>query len=128
MSTTTVRIRRPRFYDYFGIDPTTTRECSEDGCKKPAPHVNGYYLVETRRVRVWVCREHYVGSPNNLLPTPQSILEAIEADRQHYANMEKRYKVNVDPERGVSVKVMAPTGHGARVNFDRVSSWRWNGY
>lgn len=131
---TKVRVQLPKskHLEYFSrlvSGPETTRTCSEDGCEKPAPEVKGYYLAGNRRVRVWVCKEHRpVGITNQLLPTPPSIIAAFEAERAYCEKKEREYRINRDPERGVSVKTLAQTGHGKRVSNDRVASWRWNGY
>lgn len=121
----TVRIKRPKFYDYFTVSPVTERTCSVEECSAPAPHIQGYYLVESRRVRVWVCRSHYTGHPQLVLPTPASIVAAIKAEAEYMAAQEKRLSWNVDSERGESIKTLGASGHGLPIPGDRVKQWRW---
>ena len=122
------KIKRPKHYEYFLVKRETDRVCSHDGCEEPARNVRGYYLVGARRVRVWACDGHRVGNPNTRLPAPPSIVAAEEAEAEYRKRQEKRLKYSVEPERGTSIKYMEPTGHGPRVPYDRVASWRWNGY
>lgn len=122
----TIKIKRPKFYDYFTVEPQpTSRVCSHEGCENPATHVDGYYLVVRRRVRSWVCRTHWRGNPMLVLPTPPSILVALEAEEKIKAAWAEHYKVDVDTDSRVSVKVMAPSGHGKAYHPDRVANWRW---
>jgi len=122
---TTIRIKRPKFYEFFEITPSTTRVCPHEGCDRPAESVQGYYLVGTRRVRQWVCIKHWNRNPQLVLPTPPSILAAEKAEQEYREEMSKKYRTNVDPERGVSVKVLASSGHGLPIPGDRVKAWRW---
>ena len=121
----TVNIKRPKFYEHFEVAPSTTRTCSVDDCNAAADKVQGYYIFENRRVRQWVCRSHQTGSPQLVLPTPPDLLAALAAEEEHFANMAKRYKQNVAPERGSSIKTLAPSGHGKSIPGDRVLQWRW---
>lgn len=119
------KIKRPKFYDYVGMPRHTDRVCPSEGCDRPARLVNGYYLVDRRRVRVWSCARHYLGNPLRVLPTPPSIVAALEAEKRHYENMAKRYRYDVSPDKGVSVKTLASSGHGPQIPYDRAQSFRW---
>lgn len=123
MSTATVQIKRPKFYDHFTVKPVTTRECSHADCSRPAPFIDGFYLVDTRRVRVWVCAAHRVGSPNLQLPVPFDVQAALDADAAYYAEQRERYKYIT--ERDESVRTFGRGGHGDPIPNDRVKSWRW---
>ena len=104
----------------------TTRTCSEDGCDAGARYTKGYYLVKDRRVRVWVCTEHYYTSnPSTVLPTPASIVAALKADDEFCEARAKHALLNSEPERSVSVKVLVSTGFGSALPFDRVAAFRW---
>lgn len=122
--------RRFRMMDHIqplvsGTHPTR-RACAEDGCDNPALHVNGHYLVGERRVRVWVCKQHYLGNPNKVLPTPPNILEGMRLEQVAITKQERKYRwLDVQPERGVSIKTLASTGHGKVIHGDRVASFRW---
>jgi hypothetical protein len=124
----TVKITRPKFYDFFEVKPSASSHTCH--CGEPATWIDGYYLVNTRRVRVWVCEQHRVGTPTTLLPTPEDILAGLRADQEYYDKMEvqHRWHPEWDADYGVSVKAMAPSGHGKAIHGDRVASWRWNGY
>lgn len=121
----TRKVRRPLLLDYFIVESTTARVCSHDECDHNAPHVEGYYLVGPRRVRVWVCKDHWSGNPLLALPTPPSVIAAEEAEAEHLRKMEKKYRMDQPPEFGVSVKIMAGSGIGPVIPNDRVASWRW---
>lgn len=122
----TTKIKRPKFYDYFTVEPVPTdRVCAHEGCESPATHVDGYYLVVRRRVRSWVCASHWRGNPMLVLPTPRNILAAIAAEEEYHANMAKRYSQDTTPSGRVSIKTLAPSGHGPAIINDRVASWRW---
>ena len=122
----TMKIKRPKFYDYFTVEPQpTSRVCETLGCENPATHVDGYYLVVNRRERSCVCHTHWRGNPQNVLPTPPSIVAALEAERKREEAWAKHYKTDVDTESRVSVKAMAPSGHGKAYHPDRVANWRW---
>jgi hypothetical protein len=123
---TTIKIKRPKFYDYFTVEPQSTgRVCAHEGCENPATHVDGYYLVVRRRVRTWVCASHWRGNPQLVLPTPPSILAALVAEEEYHANMAKRYHYDTTPSDRVSVKTLASSGHGPSIPSDRVANWRW---
>lgn len=107
------------------INGETERVCSKDGCEKPGSYVTGYYLVVNRRVRVWTCVEHWSGNPQLVVPTPISILIAEKAEVAYHEQMVKKYRYNVAPERHESVKVLAATGIGKPLPYDRVKAWRW---
>lgn len=124
--TATTKIKRPKFMQHITDTPTTTRVCPEDGCGRPATLVTGHYLVEARRVRVWSCREHWSGNPQLVVPTPPSIAAAIRAEEEYRVEVMKKYRY-VGPEYGVSVKVLASSGHGEPIPGDRVKAWRWGG-
>ena len=122
----TAKIKRPKFYDYFSVEPQpTSRVCAHEGCENPATHVDGYYLVVRRRVRQWTCRTHWRGNPMLVLPTPPDIQAALDAEEARYEAWAKHYKMDVDTDSRVSVKVMAPSGHGKAYHPDRVANWRW---
>jgi hypothetical protein len=121
----TLKIKRPKFYSSVRELTPTNRTCSENGCTGAGDYVTGYYLVERRRVRVWTCLEHWSGNPLLVLPTPPSILAGLRAEEEHRENMAKRYRSNAEPERGVSIKTLAPSGHGKYIGGDRVANWRW---
>lgn len=129
MAHVTVKIKRPKFMEYFGVTTEeTTRRCSHEGCDNAGNYVGGHYTVEGRQVRVWVCELHRVGNPHsNELPVPSSVLAGIVAEREYEAKMEKYYREhgNLDADHGVSIKVLVSTGHGKAYHPDRVASWRW---
>lgn len=121
-----MKIKRPKFYDYFTVEPQpTSRVCETQGCENPATHVDGYYLVGRRRVRLWTCRNHWRGNPLRVLPTPPSILHALEVEQKRQDSWTEFYKTDVDTESRVSVKSMKPSGHGKAYHPDRVANWRW---
>lgn len=104
----------------------TERVCAEAGCGAPARRIKGYYLVEYRRVRVWVCAEHLeLGSPKIILPTPSSIQAGLDADTKHREAVARSLRIDVAPHERVSVKTMASSGHGTAIPFDRVKQFRW---
>lgn len=107
---------------------TCTRPCPVDGCENTAPYGVGYYLVGTRRVRVWACEDHRTGNPLTKLDPPAWVVEMERAEAEHLERMRKRYTQNVDPDKGVSVKTLAPAGHGDPIRGDRVAQWRWGGW
>lgn len=121
----TGKIQRPKFYDYALVTPQASRTCSHEGCNAAADKVQGFYLVAYRRVRVWVCSSHWQGDPLLALPTPPDILVALRKEQEFYDENAEQYRRNADPEHGVSVKVLASSGHGNPVPGDRVKSWRW---
>lgn len=111
------------------LEPITERACSQPDCRDKGAFVQGYYLVGgRRRVRVWVCRGHWLGIPATLLPTPASIVAAENAEEIHLKNMAKHYRQDVAPERHESVKALAATGHGKAIPTDRIAAWRWGAY
>ena len=124
--TITVKVKRPKFYDFFTMTPTTTRVCSVEGCNEQAPNIDGYYLVEGRRVRVWVCDTHRVGNPNRQLPVPASIQYALDEEAAYRETMENFYRLEDRLDGGSqSIKTLAPSGHGEPIAGDRVAAWRW---
>lgn len=126
MTTIKVKVTRPKFYDHFGTQPVTDRVCPREGCENPAVHIDGFYLVDSRRVRVWVCVEHKVGSPNIQLPVPFDVQAALDADAAYYEENRRKDKFRV--EGSVSVKAFGQGGHGDPIPHDRVKNWRWGGY
>lgn len=126
MADSQTKVVRPPHYDHFTATPApSSHECH---CGQPATFIDGYYLVNTRRVRVWVCAEHKLGFPTKQLPVPASIQVALDAEKAHLEKMRKHYTFGVEPEKSESVKFLAPTGHGEPLFHDRVVSWRWNGF
>jgi hypothetical protein len=121
------KIKRPKFYDYFLVEPTTTRACSHEECENLGELVGGHYTYLGRRVRVWVCKSHAVANPLQELPMPADLQAGIDADLVHVEKMKKYYRDNphIDTDRGVSVKAMAPSGHGKPIPGDPIKSWRW---
>lgn len=93
-------------------------------CGEVATVIEGFYLVNYRRVRVWTCLEHMtIGRDRTVpLPVPADIQAGLDADAAFYAEMERRDKVVLFQER--SVKAMFG-GHGKPVPVGRVESWRW---
>ena len=101
----------------------TARVCSESGCDKPGRNVGGHYNVESRRVRVWVCDNHFVGNPNREVPVPASIQFALKREEAFLA--QTRERMRYVPVTGRSIKTLAPSGHGEPIPGDRVAQWRW---
>jgi hypothetical protein len=124
-----VPIKRPAYYSTFSKlmsgQTDTSRVCSNVGCDEAAPVTRGYYLVESRRVRVWVCQEHAISPPSTLLPTPPDIVTALRKEQEHLDQVNRSMRMTPQPDHGVSVRVLASTGHGTALPFDRVASFRW---
>lgn len=104
---------------------TSSHTCSHEGCGEVAGYISGAYFVGSRRVRVWVCLAHWSGNVTLVLPTPPDLAAMMEAERIHYEEVNEQYRRNAEPERGESIKTLAPSGHGPSLPGDRVKSWRW---
>lgn len=114
---------RPEFFRHFQeVPPPTAHVCH---CGAPATHINGYYLVGPRRVRVWVCEPHVTANALTVLPAPRHIQAALDAEEENRREMKKKYRWDVDREHGYSVKPFAPTGHGDAIPYDKTAGWRW---
>lgn len=129
--TTSVRVpvKRPTYYENFSDflmgRTETKRVCSTLKCEAPATVTRGYYLVESRRVRVWVCKAHATTSPLTLLPTPRDIRIALREEQKHLERVDRSMRITPQPERNVSVRVLTSAGHGEPLPFDRVAAFRW---
>lgn len=119
------RVYATMFHNRIREAVVPTRTCPHEGCDKPADKINGHYFVGPRRVRVWVCSDHKVGSSIKTLPTPPDIQAALDAEEAHLNKMNRWLRVDVTSDRGVSVKTLAPAGHGNPIRGDRVKAWRW---
>lgn len=120
------RVKRPKFYEYFepfNTPPRTSRVCSHAGCEELAPFIDGHYVVSNKRVRVWVCAKHKVGSPNTVLPMPANIKYAEEQEALYLADVQHSLRFVVTQSR--SIKTLAASGHGEPIRGDRVAAWRW---
>lgn len=120
-----VKFPRPPFMVRPMEEVPTTRVCAEEGCDQPAHRVNGHYLVGSRQVRVWVCKDHESGDPFREVPPPYEVQYALDKEAEHLENMRKHYTRDVHPEKSESVKVLASTGFGVAYPVDRIKSWRW---
>lgn len=103
----------------------TSRVCSRENCGREALYVTGYYLVGTRRVRQWTCLKHWSHNPQLVLPTPAWVVAAQRAEDEHLRERERWHRHHAPPSRGVSVKMIASSGHGEPIPGDRVAAWRW---
>lgn len=113
----------PAFTDYQDRPNGEEHTCP---CGKTATKIGGRYHVVARIVRVWMCDECGGDNPLRELPVPASIQAALEEEAKHYDKMNKRYRHNQDPDRGVSVKYFAPTGAGVAVKPPpRAAGFRW---
>ncbi len=94
------------------------RKCE---CGREATHVNGYYLVGPRRVRVWACLLH--AEKIGLMPTPADVLAGMKANDDFHAEMERLYRTTLAKPQYQAH--FAGTGHGEPIPGDRVAAWRW---
>lgn len=124
-----VPVKRPAYYTTFSKliegKTDTTRTCSTPGCEELAPVTRGYYLVDSRRVRVWSCQKHATTPPSTVLPTPPDIRVALRKEQEHLDRVNRSMRMTPDAEGGVSVRVLVSSGHGTALPFDRVASFRW---
>lgn len=116
-------VRRLRKWDV--TEPPTPSSGHDCKCGQPAVMVDGYYLVGSRRVRVWTCESCHSGLGPREVKPPAHIQAALDQEAEHLARLQKSYRMNVDTERGESVKYMAPTGTGKMYMPSRAESWRW---
>lgn len=110
---------------YSANDHPTDRVCSADGCENPGREVEGHYFVESRRVRVWVCPDHWTAQREpKTLPTPRSIAIALKGEEERQRKIESIMR-NTPEQVSESVRAFAPSGSGEIPKFNLADGFRW---
>lgn len=99
------------------------RKCE---CGTRATEAARYYMVGTRRVRVWICVVCFVKQGKRIVevPAPPSVQAALDAEARH----QERVRKTPFEFQERSVRTLANSGHGERVPYDAIANWRWMGW
>lgn len=95
-------------------------------CGKPATEVGAYYMVGTKRVRVWTCVWCFVVTDRVVqeVKPPKAVQAALDAE----ARYQERVRKTPFEHQERSVRTLANSGHGERVPYDAIANWRWMGW